>query len=153
MLLFAHPVRVPPIRLLQWGTPNLSVSESRREPGVFIDGMVLTVGDPGAAVAALRQRGVPVVDPACWAIETFGEMTDPAMVAIRRRKTRTAGMLLRVRGVALFVATAVALWSTFVDEFDPVPISLALALTAVAVVAHFASWRIRRSSTGTGAPT
>ena len=144
MLLFAHPVRVPPVRLLQWGTPELSASESRREPGVFIDGMVLAVGDPGAAVAALRQRGVPVVDPTHWAIETFGEMTDPEMVATRRRKTRTAGMLLRVGGVALFGAVVLALWSSFVDEIDLALIAISLALVAAAGVAHVAGRRIRR---------
>jgi hypothetical protein len=93
-LLFRHPQRIPPVRLLSAFNTSLPYRRSRSAAGFAVDGVLLRAQDPAAAVTIFANAGAERVAAAPAFLARYRQTTtDPvalhetAVIAKRRRLT------------------------------------------------------------------
>ncbi len=107
-LVFRHPQRIPPVRLLSAYYLGLPYRGSRSAEGVALDGVMLRAQDPAAAMATLANAGAERVDAVLPWLARYRETTsDPVALhetAVIAKRGRFTSLLVFVALPCLVVA-------------------------------------------------
>lgn len=116
VVIFAHPQRVPPVKVQPGGSLHLNRRQSMSSEGLFIDGMHFASAAGSGAVDRLAAAGVPAAADAAPVLEqVVGAAVGGPTIDEERRRVRRRN---RALSTASLVGFALAGFAPYVTDSD-----------------------------------